>query len=125
MNDISNENIWEVLFSHTKLYILADKWGVDSLKKLILLKLHQTLSMLSLNTPKVQGIVDLARYAYSDEGTPDLESGIDGLRELICQYIVANAEVMSEHATFRSMIEGEYFVRDLWKLAAPRIRLNN
>jgi hypothetical protein len=103
-----------VLLSHASLYILAEKWGVDSLKALTLFKLHQTLTKLSFDVPKVPHIVEFARYSYS--GTPDLVAGIDGLRELICQYVAANVEVMSDHTTFITLLEeGGVFVRDLWK----------
>jgi hypothetical protein len=99
--------------------------GVDSLKMLVLFKLHQTLSMLRLDESKIQDVVDLVRYVYSEERTPDLENGIDGLRELICQYILVNA-LISGHATFTDLVEeGGPFVRDLWKLAVPRIRLTD
>jgi hypothetical protein len=75
--------------------------------------------MLCLDAPKVQDIVELTRYAYSNEMTPDLENGIDGLRELICHYIAANARMMGEYTTFTALIEdGGALIRDLWKLVA-------
>lgn len=122
INKGSNENISEVLLMHASLYVFAEKWGVDSLKKLTLFKLHQTMSILWLDLPKVPHIVKLARYVYSDERTPDLNNGIDQLRELVCLYVAANTEVMSEHPTFIELIEeGGAFVRDLWKHVVPRI----
>jgi hypothetical protein len=79
--------------------------GVESLKMLTLSKLHQTLKMLDLDAPKVQDIVELTRYAYSDEMTPDLQNGIDGLKELICHYIAANARMMAGYITLTALIE--------------------
>jgi hypothetical protein len=123
--DCSSERIGEVLLGHVSLYVLADKWGVETLKMLVLFKLHQTLSMLRLDESKIQDVVDLVRYVYLEERTPDLENGIDGLRELICQYILANT-LISGHATFTDLVEeGGPFVRDLWKLAVPRIRITD
>jgi hypothetical protein len=61
----------------------GEKWGVNSLKMLVLSKLHRTLSMPRLDASKVQHVIDLARYAYSDSSTPDSETEIDGLRKLI------------------------------------------
>lgn len=113
-------NITEALLSHTLLYILAEKWGIDSLKMLTLFKLHQTLSMLVLDSPKVPHIMELVRQGYA--GTPDLETGIDGLRDLLCQYVAANVKIMSEHEAFLALIQdGGNFVRDLWKRVLPRI----
>src|SRR4051812_25122633 len=88
---------------------------------LTLYKLHQTLSMLRLDAPKVQYIVELARYTYSDERTPDLDNGIDKLRELVCQYIVANSDVTTEDAMFMALVEeGGPLVRDLWKFYSTK-----
>jgi hypothetical protein len=113
----SSENVREVLLAHASLYVVAEKWGVESLKMLTLSKRHQTLKMLDLDAPKVQDIVELTRYAYSDEITPDLQNGIDGLRELICHYIAANARMMAEYTTFTALIEDRgALIRDLWKL---------
>jgi hypothetical protein len=113
-------NITEALLSHTMLYILAEKWGIDSLKMLTLFKLHKTLSMLVFDSPKVPHIVELVRHGYA--GTPDLETGIDGLRDLLCQYVDANVKVISEHEAFLALIQdGGAFVRDLWKRVLTRI----
>ena len=113
-------NITEALLSHTSLYILAEKWGIDSLKMLTLFKLHKTLSMLEIDFPKVPHIMELVRHGYA--GTPDLETGIDDLRDLLCQYVAANVKVMSEHEHFLALIQdGGTFVRDLWKRVLPRV----
>jgi hypothetical protein len=91
---------------------------------LVLSKLHQTLSTLRLHESKVQEVIDLAQYAYLDSSTPDLETEIDGLRKLICFYIAANVEVVSEHTSFMDLIEGRgAFVRDLWKRVRRRAAL--
>jgi hypothetical protein len=117
----SRYHIFESLLSHTSLYVLADKWGVESLKVLTLYKLHENLNMLKLDVEEVPDIVELARYGYS--GTPHLETGIDDLRELICRYIAANVDVMSKSKAFTDLIEeGGAFVPDLFKHMLPRIR---
>jgi hypothetical protein len=121
MNDGPVKNSGKVLLAHASLYVLAEKWGVNSLKLSVLSKLHQTLSTLCLDASKVQEVIDLARYAYSDGLTPGLETEIDGLRKLICLYIAASVEVVSEHTSFMDLIEdGGAFVRDLWKRVVPK-----
>jgi hypothetical protein len=122
VGDGPSENIGEILLIHASLYVLAEKWGIDRLKRLTLFKIHKTLSMFSLDTPKLEQIIHFVRYAYSDQTTPDLDTKIDGLRELICQYIAAHAEFTSRDTTFTALIEeGVPLARDLWKLVAPRI----
>ncbi|KAN0117088.1 hypothetical protein V8E51_003065, partial [Hyaloscypha variabilis] len=121
MNDGPVESSGEVLLTHASLYVLAEKWGVNSLKILVLSKLHQALNTLRLDSSKAQEVVDLARYAYLDSSTPDLETKIDGLRKLICLYIAANVDLVSEHTSFMDLIEGGgAFVRDLWKRVVPK-----
>jgi hypothetical protein len=120
------ENIGEVLVMHSSLYVLADKWGIDSLKRLTLSKIHKTLAMIRLDLPKLDQIIDFVRYAYSNERIPDLENEMDELRELICLYLAAYAELTSTHTAFLALMEeGGPFARDLWKLAAPRISKTN
>ena len=51
--------------------------------------------------------------------TPDFETGIDGLRELICHYIAANAKMIAKCTSFTALIkDGGALTRDLWKLVA-------
>jgi hypothetical protein len=59
MNDGPIESSGEVLLAHASLYVLAESWGVNSLKMLVLSKLYQTLSTLHLDASKVQEIIDL------------------------------------------------------------------
>jgi hypothetical protein len=56
---------------------------------------------------KVQEVIGLARYAYSDSLSPDLETEIDGLRKLICFCIAANVEIVLEHNSFMGLIEDD------------------
>ncbi len=118
-----SENIGEILIIHASLYVLAEKWGIDRLKRLALFKIHKTLNLFSLDIPKLEHVISFVRYAYSDESTPDLKTKIDGLRELICHYIAANAALTAEDTSFLALIEeGGAFARDLWKLVAPRVK---
>lgn len=120
LDDGPSENVSEILHLHASLYVLAEKWGIDKLKMLTLFKIHKTLSWLSLDAPKLEHIIHFIRYAY--ERTPDQETKMDGLRELICQYIAANAEFTSRDAGFMALFEeGGPLARDLWKLVAPRV----
>lgn len=123
-----SENVSEVLILYTSLYVLADKWGIDSLKRLTLFKIHKTLTLIELETmahpdpPKLDQIIDFARYAYSNERTPDLENGMDELRELICLYLIDSTELTAKYPAFLTLVEeGGPLARDLWKLAAPRM----
>ncbi|KAG4413280.1 hypothetical protein IFR04_013571 [Cadophora malorum] len=122
VGDGMGKNIGEILHIHASLYVLAQKWGVDRLKRLTLFKIHKTLNLFSLDALRLEVVVGFVRYIYSDERTPDLASKVDELRELVRQYIVANAEFTSRNTTFLALIEeGGALARDLWKYVAPRV----
>lgn len=116
IDDDSIENIGEVFLVHASLYVLAEKWGIGNLKMLSLNKLKQTLETLDLCTSKVQYIIDLAEYAYSNDNTPDLETGIDELRKLVCYYIAAYIKIIEKDRMFKEFFEaGGAFTWDIWK----------
>ena len=74
-----------VLLCHASLYVLGNIRLIDSLKTLVLHKLHKTMSAFQLDSHNAEDIVDLARYAYSEEARVD--EGIGGLRGLVYQYM--------------------------------------
>jgi hypothetical protein len=109
----STGNIHEILWLHASLCVLADKWAVDGLKRLSLVKPHKSLTLLELNVGAVPDIVGLVRYVYSDEN-----SALDELRDLICHFVSVNATIMSEDVSFRELLEeGGAFALDSWRYA--------
>ncbi|KAL2061306.1 hypothetical protein VTL71DRAFT_7579 [Oculimacula yallundae] len=111
-----------VFLAHAALYILGDFWLVDNLKALALHKLHKTLCIFQLNDENMMDIVDLARYAYREEGK-GMEAGIGSLRSLVCQHMAWNAEVLSLHTGFMDFFaEGGQFVRDFFRFAVQRMQ---
>lgn len=75
----SDQSYSNVLLSQASLFVLADYMLVDSLKDLIMFKLHKTLCGFQLDTDSTADIVDLARYACSDEAR-GFEEGVGRLR---------------------------------------------
>lgn len=60
----------QCLLEYTYLYSFAGKWQIDTLKRLTLCKLSEILRY--YDSPyKVAGLVELSRYAYCDENTPE------------------------------------------------------
>ena len=59
--------------------------------------------MFELDGKNVTDIVDLARYAYKEEGKGS-EDGIGRLRGIICQYVALHAAQLSLHAVFMDFI---------------------
>ncbi len=92
------------------------------MKALALHKLHKTLCIFQLDDENVKDIVDLARYAYNEEGKGS-EEGIGGLRSMVCQYMVLNAAVLSTYTAFIELLaEGGQFVIDFFKFVMQRMQ---
>jgi hypothetical protein len=110
-----------VFLAHASLYVLGNLWLIDTLKALAIYKLHKTLCIFKLDGKNVADIVDLARYAYQEEGQgPGDEIG--RLREIVCQYLAFHATVLSAHAAFMDLVEeGGPFARDFVKFAVQRM----
>jgi hypothetical protein len=117
-----NRSYSNVFLSHASLYVLGDFWLINALKALAIYKLHKALCIFELDGKNVADIVDLARYAYKEEGK-GLEDGIGRLRGIVCQYVALHAAVLSLHALFMDFIEeGGQFARDFVKFAVQRMQ---
>ena len=116
-NSFSYSNVF---LSHAALYVLGDLWLIDSLKALALFKLHKTLCVFELDDTNVEDILDLARYAYLDEGKGS-EEGIGDLRNMVCQYIASNVVVLTTDKGFIDLLGGGgQFVKDVWGFVVQR-----
>jgi hypothetical protein len=82
---------------------LGDFWLSDTLKALALHKLQKTLCIFQLDDENIMDIIDLAKYAYNEEGK-GFEEGIGGLRSMVCQYMVLIAAVLSPYANLRNFL---------------------
>ena len=65
-NRESCENYIEVFLCHTKLYVFANRYDVDSLREICLHKLQRTLIEFILDDKRAEDIVNLLRYNYSN-----------------------------------------------------------
>jgi hypothetical protein len=114
----------DVFFAHASLYVLGNLWLIYTLKALAIYKLHKTLCIFKLDGKNVADIVDLARYAYREEGQGSGDE-IGRLREIVCHYLAVHATVLSAHAVFMDLIEeGGPFARDFVKFAVQRRGVN-
>lgn len=109
------EDFTRVFLGHARLYVLAEKYGVEHLKKLVLHKIHKTLVSFTLHETRIGDVVELAQYIYSTENIPDQDQQIDELRALVVFYMVCEMDVLSGSEKFLSFLEcGGLFVRDFW-----------
>lgn len=65
------------------------------------------MSVFQLKDENAEDIVDLARYAYSEEGGGGSFDGeIGDLRSLVCQFTAVNSSALSSNAGFIDLIGG-------------------
>ncbi|KAH8819221.1 hypothetical protein F5884DRAFT_7373 [Xylogone sp. PMI_703] len=121
-NKKSDENYTPVFLGHAQLYVLAEKYGVTDLKKLVLYKLHKTLDAFTLYSSRTGDVVELARYVFSDENIPDRPNCEEELRSLVMGYILGNLSDFKTYVKFHKLIEeGGAFERDLLLMILKKV----
>ncbi|KAH7078488.1 hypothetical protein FB567DRAFT_136836 [Paraphoma chrysanthemicola] len=118
-NTAANQDFTPVFLAHAHLYSFADMRLIQPLKDLALYKLHRTLLEFQLYHQRVGDVVELARYAY-DHGPSRSDSGVlDGLRQLVVEYMACEVDIIGKHLEFHILLEaGGEFVSDFWRIVA-------
>jgi hypothetical protein len=94
------------LREHAKVYVLADKYLVHSLKALAIHKLHRDLVMYDMKRYGVGELVELIRYTYTNtHGVDDADGTNNELRELVATYAASKAPEILKDKDFREMLE--------------------
>ncbi|KAE8308279.1 hypothetical protein BDV41DRAFT_581563 [Aspergillus transmontanensis] len=110
-----NEDFTPVFLGHARLYVLADKYGIESLTQLVLEKLKQTLNDFKLSAANVTDIIELVRFTYAH--TPRLVTGRNELRTLVMMFIISSIGQIGETELFQELLgDGGDFVVDFWKI---------
>lgn len=117
-NKSSKEDYRPIFLAHARLYVLGEKYGIQTLKAKVLQKLHLTLCHFTLYKACVGGVVDLIRYTYAN--TPSLKD-MDQLRELVIHFVADKSSDLVGSKRFLALIEeGGPFSRDLVALMLER-----
>jgi hypothetical protein len=119
-NTAVNQNFTPVLLAHARLYCFAHLRLIEPLRALTLDKLHKTLMNFKLFTARVEDIIELARFAYSNADLPDRrdDGTIDDLRKLVVEYVVCEIDTIGKCDEFvKYMEDGGEFVGDFWRMA--------
>ncbi|KAB8225822.1 hypothetical protein BDV33DRAFT_163377 [Aspergillus novoparasiticus] len=110
-----NEDFTPVFLGHARLYVLADKYGIESLTQLVLEKLKQTLNDFKLSAANVTDIIELVRFTYAH--TPRLVTGKNELRTLVMMFIISSIGQIGETESFQELLgDGGDFVVDFWQI---------
>ncbi|KAJ5291449.1 hypothetical protein N7478_000700 [Penicillium angulare] len=110
------EDFHPVFLEQAKLYVLADKYGIEPLRQLVLCKLYQTLSSFKLFDTGVGSIMEFIRFVYSNT-PPNYGGRVDALRNLVTRYVVSVIGRIGENQCFQELLEdGGPFVADFWRI---------
>ncbi|KAF2741439.1 hypothetical protein EJ04DRAFT_571529 [Polyplosphaeria fusca] len=103
-----------VFLAHARLYTIADKYLIESLRGLVVHKLQQTLKGFTLHKSRVNDVIELIRYryVYSED---HMLFGWSTLRFMVVEYVVCEIDVFGKHSCFLDLLdEGGEFVVDFW-----------
>lgn len=117
-NKSPKEDYRPVFLAQARLYVLGEKYVIQTLKAKVLQKLYLTLCHFTLYKACVGGIVDLIRYTYAN--TTSLEC-MDQLRELVIHFVTDKPSELVRSKKFLALVEeGGSFSRDLGALVLER-----
>jgi len=70
-NTAANQNFTPVFLAYARLYTFARMMLIEPLKALVLHKPHSTLIGFRLYAERVRDVIELAKYVYNNDHTPD------------------------------------------------------
>jgi hypothetical protein len=93
------EDYTGVFLCHAKLYVMADKYDIPSLKQLSLHRLHATLKEFNLYPSRMNDIATLTKYVFENT-VPE-----DSIRSMITLYYACIVEDAHKQDGLKSLIE--------------------
>ena len=104
-NPNPEEDYSQVFLSHARLYVFAEMYDVELLRKTCLYKLHDVLMKFCLHDERVKDVARLLQYTYTH--TPERKEQIDDLRFLVTRYVSMFVQHMIHDDTFQDVMDGE------------------
>ena len=120
-NKSSAEVYSDVFLSHARLYVFAEKYDIQSLKKLALDELHAILAVYTLYTKHTSDIINLLRYVYCNTSEPSED--VEDLRTLMTQYMGCEMDILTYDEDFRDLMieDGGALLSDFMTMVGRRI----
>lgn len=99
--------------AHAQFYTIAEKYMIESLRKLVLHKLFKKMYTFKPHSTNVPGLMEFVKFIYED--TPSLDGEMDQLRKLTAHLVASVAGNIGSIADFQELLaEGGDFVVDFW-----------
>ena len=114
------EDYTEVFLSHARLYVFAEKYDIQPLKKLCHQKLQRTLAIYTLYPERVGDITILLKYVYAN--TAETIDETEDLRTMLAHYVGTEMETLIKHGEIKElMLDNGEFLGDFLKMFALHI----
>ncbi|KAJ5725381.1 uncharacterized protein N7483_006738 [Penicillium malachiteum] len=115
-NTDHRQDFTPVFLGQARLYVLADKYLIESLRTLILAKMFETLANFKVYPSGIEAIVKLVRFVY-DNTPPNYGDNSDPMRDLVTRFVVSVLGQIGESKAFQGLLEdGGSFVADFWHM---------
>ncbi len=101
-NQDPEEDYTDVFLSHAQLYVLAEKYDIQTLKYFALEELHATLAIYTLYPRRTGDIIALLRYVYGNTGQSN--GGEEELRQVLTAYIGYEMDTLMDDEDFRDLM---------------------
>ena len=114
------EDYTEVFLSHARLYVFAEKYDIQPLKKLCHQKLKHTLAIHTLYPERVGDITTLLKYVYAN--TAETISGTEDIRTMLAHYVGTEMDTLIKYGEIKDlMLENGDLLGDFLKMFALNI----
>ena len=98
-----SEDYTEVFLSHARVYVFAEKYDIQPLKRLALKVLHETLSVFFMWPGCVDDIVPLFGFAYNETFEPDF--GVEPMKYMLHLYMCVEMSLLSGSKAFQDALD--------------------
>lgn len=114
------EDYTEVFLSHARLYVFAEKYDIQPLKKLCHQKLQHTLAIYTLYPERVGDITTLLKYVYAN--TAETMDGTEDIRSMLAHYVGTEMDTLIKYGEIKDlMLENGEILGDFLKMFALNI----
>ena len=114
------ENYSEVFMGHASMYVFAEKYDIQPLKKLALQKLQHQLAIHTLYVERAGEILTLLKYVYAN--TAESADEADDIRTMLAHYVGVEMNNLQKDGEIKDFMQEEGdFLSDFLKMFALRI----
>ncbi len=114
------EDYTEVLLSHARLYVFAEKYDIQHLKRLSRQKLQHTLAIYTLYPERVGDITTLLKYVYAN--TSETIDGVEDIRTMLAHYVGTEMDTLIKYGEIKDlMLDNGEILGDFLKMFALNV----